>query len=291
MYTMKRKFLAVVAALAIMTVGTTAFAAESPEAGKTTVTKDATQEATVAEVAKPTATPEQMASATAASASNGADITAVAVQETTITETVKAAKNVISNLSTLATVLNSSTLKSAAKDSSKQVSASITTVVNLQGSISKGTTLTITNAGIKAGKTYAILHYENGNWVTIKATNVKDYSLQFVADSLSPFAVVEITVADKAVTPTSNTSTSNTSTSNKLTSNSSDATASVVPASNGTKSNGTKSNGSGRSLLKSSSSDTSGTSPKTGETTPLALIGLLVCAAGAFACSKRSQRR
>jgi hypothetical protein len=276
MYTMKRKFLAVVAALAIMTVGTTAFAAESPEAGKTTVTKDATQEATVADVAKPTATPEQMAAATAATASNGANITAVAVQETTVTETVKAAKNVISNLSTLATVLDSTTLKSAAKDSSKQVSATITTVVNLQGSISKGTTLTITNAGIKAGKTYAILHYENGNWVTIKATNVKDYSLQFVADSLSPFAVVEITVADKAVTPTSNTATSN-----KLTSNSSDATASVVPASNGTS----------QSLLKSSSSDTSGTSPKTGETTPLALIGLLVCAAGAFACSKRSQRK
>jgi hypothetical protein len=270
MYTMKRKLLAVIAALAIMTVGTTAFAAESPAAGKTTVTKDATQEAAVAEVAKPTATPEQMAVATAATASNGANITSVAVQDTTVTETVKAAKNAISNLSALATVLDSSELKSVAKDSSKQVSATVTTVVNLQGSISEGTTLTITNAGIKAGRTYAVLHYVNGSWETIKATNVKDYSLQFVADSLSPFAVVEITVEDKQVASTSKTPALTNQTS---ASNTSDATASVVPASNGTK-------------LKSS-----GTSPKTGETTPLALIGLMVCAAGAFACSKRSQRK
>lgn len=259
---MKRKLLAVIAALAIMTVGTTAFAAESPAAGKTTVTKDATQEAAVAEVAKPTATPEQMAVATAATASNGANITSVAVQDTTVTETVKAAKNAISNLSALATVLDSSELKSVAKDSSKQVSATVTTVVNLQGSISEGTTLTITNAGIKAGRTYAVLHYVNGSWETIKATNVKDYSLQFVADSLSPFAIVEITVEDKAVTSASSTPAPA----------SSDATASVVPASGGRRLNA------------------SGTSPKTGETTPLALIGLMVCVAGAFACSKRSQR-
>jgi hypothetical protein len=272
---MKKKFLAVVAALAIMSLGTTALAAESPVAGSTVVEEDASQAADVGSVTKPIQTTAQMATATTAKTSGGVTITSVAVQDTTVTEAVKAAKNAISNLSDLATVLDNSALKAAASDSSKVVNATVATVVNLEpsSSIAKGSVITITNKAIKGDATYAVMHYVNNGWEYIKATNVKDNSLQFVVDSLSPIAIVEVSVETKSdyIADESSNSSNNKTVTSSSTSKKSTSSESV----------------SKKSASKSSKSTSAGTSPRTGETMPIALIGLIVCVAGAFACSKK----
>jgi hypothetical protein len=261
---MKKKIMAVVAALAIMTVGTTAFAAGSPTANSTDVgTKDS---AVAAEVTaeKPAETPAAMAKATSAeaTAADGTKIEIVsnAVSDTTVTETVKAAQAAVNKLTDLASTLGSETLKTAAADSTKKVTAKVAAVVNLEvknGSINSKTTITIKNDVIEAGKTYAILHYTNGKWETIKADNVKKGSLDITVTSLSPVAIVEVAVSDAEETAaTDTTATTAAATTEATTAASTDA----------------------------------GTSPKTGETTPVALFALLACVAGALACSKKSEK-
>jgi hypothetical protein len=257
MFTMKKKIMAVVAALAIMTVGTTAFAAGSPAANETTVDADTTQAAAVETVAEPTATPEAMAAATTAETSvEGLEIDSVAVASSTVSNATVAAENAISNLADLADVLGDDTLKAAAKDSTKKVSATVAAVVNLEVTEGKipadGVTVTIKNTAIKAGKTYAILHYTGTAWETLAATDVKDGALNVKVTSLSPVAIVEVAVADVTTTDTTTTDTTTTTAST-------DDTTST------------------------------GTSPKTGETTPVALFALLACVAGALACSKKSE--
>jgi hypothetical protein len=272
MFKMK-KIMAVVAALAIMTVGTTAFAAESPSAGSTTVDPDETQEAVVGDVTKPTESVDEMAENTSATA-EGLIIDSDPVLDQTVTEAVVEAKNAISNLSDLATAIEDENLKTVASDSTKKVNADVKAVVNLnvvEGTIPEsGITLTIKNDYIEAGKTYVILHYNSikNAWEYIKATNVKEHSLDIHVYNLSPVAIVEISV-DDIVTQTGSADNA-TITGSALTTGTTTSSASADDTA-------------------SSDSTSEGTSPKTGETTPLALIGLMVCVAGAFACAKKSQ--
>jgi hypothetical protein len=255
---MKKKILAVVAALAIMTVGTTALAAESPAAGSTDVgTKDTSVAAEVT-AEKPAETPAQMADATkaTATAADGTtlEIVSNAVGDATVDESVKAAQAEVNKLTDLADKLDAPALKTAAADSTKKVTATVAAVVNLEvkgGTINSATTVTISNKAIKAGSTYAILHYVNDKWETLKATNVKDGSLDVTVTSLSPVAIVEVTVSDIK---------------DEATTEAAGTTAATTAA-----------------------STDAGTSPKTGETTPVALFALLACVAGALACSKKSQ--
>jgi hypothetical protein len=270
MLKMKKKIMAVVAALAIMTVGTTAFAAESPSAGETDAgTKDASVAATVTAEA-PAETPEQMAKDTTATAT-AADGTVLqivsnAVAKDTPSEATTAAQAAVNKLTDLATLLGSNELATAAKDSTKKVVAEVKTVVNLDvvnGSITSPTAIKISHKSIEAGKTYFVLHYTNGAWQQIKATDVQTGSLVITVDSLSPIAIVEVSVEETAKTPNPTLSTDNKVSAAAKTGNSAAAADSTADAD---------------------------ASPKTGETTPLALIGLMVCVAGAFACTKKSQR-
>jgi hypothetical protein len=262
MFTMKKKIMAVVAALAIMTVGTTAFAAGSPAANETKVDADPTQAAAVETVAEPTATPAEMAKATTAETSvAGLEIDSVAVAKETVSDATVAATDAISNLSDLAETLGDDTLKAAAKDSTKKVSATVAAVVNLEVTEGKipagGVTVTIKNPAIKAGKTYVLLHYTGTAWEKLAATDVKDGALNVKVTSLSPVAIVEVAVADADTTAANDaTTTPSTDAADKTTAD---------------------------------SSASAGTSPKTGETTPVALFALLACVAGALACSKKSE--
>jgi hypothetical protein len=225
---MKKKILAVVAALAIMTVGTTAFAADSP-------------------------------SATTASTVTGENGFAV---EATVAEAVDVADATTQATTDIAAIVakaGSAELNAALEDANKDVTATVLDVLDLNpvGEYTPGTAvkLTVANAAIKADKHYVVLHQKSDNtWETLPATVEADGKLTFTTTSFSAFAIVELTITDKTVI-----------------SNDASTTADSTEATT------------------TAASTDAGTSPKTGETTPVALFALLACVAGALACSKKSQ--
>lgn len=241
---MKKKLMAAVVAMAVMMFGTTAFAAGSPTAGSTKAdTTVAAGQTSATTVVAPTETADNMAKNTTV---GNPDVTVKAVADTTVTEAVTQAKNILNNVSTLGTVTGNAALTSAATDANKTVTATVLSVVNLE-STSTNKTVVVNNSAIKAGKTYVVLHYTEAGWVTLPATVTADGVLSFTADSFSPFAIVEISVTDKgAATPG----------------------ATTTPADK-------KADGAA--------------SPKTGETIPAAVFGMLVCVAGVVACAKRKE--
>jgi hypothetical protein len=300
---MKKKIMAAVAALAIMAVGTTAFATGSPSAGDTTVEPDPDQKATVETVAAPTDSVEDMAEATSADTDvEGLEIESKPVGTTTVSQAALAATDAISNLSDLADVVDSEELKAAAKDETKVVSATIKAVVNLEvteGEIpDEGVTLTIKNDGIKAGNTYVILHYvaETKTWEKIKATNVKDKSLDILVKSLSPVAIVEVSVDDKeeaAATDPTTAAPSAAATTAATTAAPTTAATTAAPSltvDTNTANDATTAAATTEAASTTEGSAASGTSPATGETTPVALFALLACVAGAVLCTKKSEK-
>jgi hypothetical protein len=278
MYTMKKKILAVVAALAIMTVGTTAFASESPSADDLLNADDVEvaedQEIEVEEAVAPTASAKEMADATSATASQaGLKIDSKAVAKTTITDAVSAANIALKDVAALADVMEDDTLADAATNPDATVKATITAVVNLEvvkGEIEGDVTITISHKDIKAGHNYVILHYTDGEWVPVKAENIKTGSLDITVDSLSPIAIVEVSYdaadVDDEVDPSTE-----------------------APKADSPSTEAPKADAASTEATTAAASTDAGTSPKTGETTPVALFALLACVAGALACSKKSE--
>ncbi|MGN0435511.1 MAG: hypothetical protein ACI4D8_02645 [Wujia sp.] len=257
---MKKKMMTVVAALAIMAFGTTALAADSPTAGTTTPV-DTVAEGQKAEIAAtaPTETPAQMlAASTVDSDLASIEIVVEAVSETTINETLVQAKNVLSDVKSLADLVAKAdasaaeALKTASTDPDAKVTASVKTVLNLtldptsnsQPSAENPVKVTVSNSEYKAGKTYIVLHYVGGNigWETIPATVDADGKLSFYTTSFSPFAIVELIVGEG----TQNTTPNNSNNTNNTT-----------------------------------------TSPDTGDAIPVAAVVLLFCVAGAVICTKK----
>lgn len=155
---MKKKLLAIVTALTVMTMGTvTAFAA-SPTVG-TTEAPVATQKAATSVAA--TATPADYVKATTVSEG----FTVSAVEDTTVKAAAVEVQNALLNdLATVGTKLGNKDLAAAATDSNKKVSASILSVVNIDASTAAkdadgNYTVTANIAGIAAGDTIAVLHY------------------------------------------------------------------------------------------------------------------------------------
>ena len=189
---MKKKALAVLTALAVMTMGAmTVFAADSPSV-ETTQTPVSTQTATTSVAA--TDSPDKYASATSAD-----DYTVAEVSETTVKAASVAVQNAILNdLATAGANLGNDTLKDSATNGSK-VTATILTVVDIEPDSATqdangNYTVTIKNASIKAGDIIAVLHYNGSSWETIKPSNVADGSVTFTASSLSPICIVKMDV-------------------------------------------------------------------------------------------------
>jgi hypothetical protein len=267
---MKKKFMtAVVAAsLAAMTVGTVAFASESPTTIDYEYTTADNVDVTIASADE--ANRKAMADATTAESTIGEKLNVAAVGETSVLSANRAANNLLTedNIVNLADLLDDTDLFAALKSKDQGVTASVISVVNITPASEDFTgTVTIKNDNIKAGKSYVVLHYityeyegwdsevgdwvtkTGGYWTTEKATKVKDGQLNIKVDEFSVFAIVELSTADfdedgniiAVETP-----------------------AVTTPAA-GTTANGqttTVSTGAGSS---SSSSDSSTTSPKTGE--------------------------
>lgn len=227
---MKKKILAVFAALAIMTVGSTALAAGSPTAGTTTEDKVAEGQVTVTNVQKPTESAASMATSTTVA---DTDVTVKAVADTTVDEAVVATKNLVADVKTLGEATGNKDIAAAASNKDATVTATVLSVVNLESTASNKT-VTVKNTSIKADKTYVVLHFTNGAWETIPATVTKAGEIQFTVGNFSPFAIVELGVA-------------------------------VKNAGNGT------------------------AAPTTGETLPVAVLAMLVCAAGIAVCAKKEE--
>lgn len=239
---MKKRMMAAIVAVAVMMFGTTAFAAGSPVAGSTPAdTKVADGQVAATTVVAPTETPEQMLDSTKVATDH---IVAAAVAKTTVDEAVVEAKNILADVKGLGDKLGDKTIAAAATDKNKTVSATVLSVVNLTSALNVKE-ITLKNTAIKAGKTYAVLHYTANGWETLPAT-AKEGELTFAVNDFSAFAIVEISVADKAATPA------------------------TKPAANDKKADGAA-------------------SPKTGETIPVAVFAMLVCAAGVVVCTRKKE--
>lgn len=197
---MKRKFLAVLTAMTVLLMGSmTAFAA-SPTVG-TTEAPVGTQKAST--VLAATTTPSAYLNGTSASA--GYKVSAVS--DTTVQAAAVAVQNAILNdVASIASKLGNKTLANAAAKAGSQVTASILTVVEVK--VSNATkdangnyVVTLSVSSIAEGDAIAILHYNGSAWETIVPTSVAKGSVTFASASLSPIAVVKLSVASVSMSP------------------------------------------------------------------------------------------
>ena len=249
---MKKRIMAAIVAVSVMMFGTTAFAAGSPSAGSTKLDDKAAGQIVETSVEAPTEKADSMAKSTTVS---DKDVKVEAVADTTVPEAVTATKNLLQDVKKLGDKLGNKDLADAATATNKGVIATVLSVVNLQ-STATNKEVVIKNKAIKANKTYAVLHYTNGAWETIPATVKGDGELTFKVSNFSPFAIVEIDVVEKTATATGSQTTP--------------AAPAATPAADNKKAD-------------------QAASPKTGETMPVAVLALLVCATGAVVCAKKKE--
>ncbi|MBD5526624.1 MAG: hypothetical protein HDR04_19935 [Lachnospiraceae bacterium] len=222
---MKKKFLAVLTALAVLTMGSMTVCAKSPTVG-TVGAPVSTQKSSTFMAA--TATASEYLNRTTVSA--GYSISAVSA--TTVQATAVAVQNAILNdVASIASRIGNKTLAAAAGNSASRVTATILTVIEVKASgASKDANgnyvVTLSLPDIAAGDAVVVMHYTGSAWETI-IPSVANGSVTFASASLSPIAVVKLDVA------------------------------------------------------------TVSQSPKTGQTMPVAVVLLMIGAAGAAVCGKR----
>lgn len=197
---MKKKALAILSALVVMSMGAVAaFADESPTVG---TTQNPVESQTAATTIAATATPAEYAAATSAD-----EYDVEAVLQTTVDATAVAVQNeVLNDLAKTGTLLANDTLKNAATDSSKKVSATIVSVVNVEPDTAVADadgnyTVTLKVASIAAGDALVVLHYNGSAWETIAPSSVAAGSVTFKVSSLSPIAIVKLDVTSVTSSP------------------------------------------------------------------------------------------
>lgn len=197
---MKRKFLAVLTALAVLTMGSvTAFAA-SPTVG-TTEAPVSTQQALT--VVAATATPAEYLSVTTVSAGYNMS----AVSSTTVQAAAVAVQNnLLNNVAAIGYRLGNVELVNAAANPASRVTASVLTVVELNASTASkdangNYVVTLSIPGIAAGDAIAVLHYTGSAWETIVPSNVANGTVTFASASLSPVSVVKLSVTGVTMSP------------------------------------------------------------------------------------------
>ena len=195
---MKKRVLSLVAAVMVMTMGTTVFAAKSPS--PTTVEKDEAQKVKVETVETKTA--EEYVKAVTVTGG-----TATAVSKETVAATAAQVKEVLNNVAKVAETIKSDSLKTAATDSTKKIVPTIKTVVDVAApagtTVSERSPIELTFAveGIKAGANIVVLHWNGSAWETIKPESVADGKVTAKFTSLSPIAIVELAVEDVKTSP------------------------------------------------------------------------------------------
>lgn len=209
---MKKKIISLLtAAMLVASMGTTVFAAGSPAAGDITpvvpVTPDKSQTVKVDEVVAKDSKDYEATTGAAATVKNaeGKDVEATVkvktVSNDTVNTTVEVVKNQLENVEAVADKIGSEELKEAAKDDTKKIVPEIKTIVNIEAEDVEVTednkiTVTITVPDINAGDNILILHWNGSAWETIKPDSVGKDTVVATFSSLSPIAVVKLTVAD-----------------------------------------------------------------------------------------------
>lgn len=197
---MKKKFLAVLTALAVLTMGSMTAFAKSPTAG-TTEAPVKTQKSSTGVAA--TAAPSEYLMGTTASAG----YTMSEVSGTTLQAATVAVQNAILNdVASIASKLGNKTLADAAANSARRITASILTIVDVKASkASKDANgnyvVTLSHANIVAGDAIVILHYTGKSWETIIPSSIANGSVTFASASLSPIAVVKLDVTSVSRSP------------------------------------------------------------------------------------------
>lgn len=196
---MKKKMIAVLTAAMVLSMGTFAVFAESPTV-ETAEAPVASQKAATS--VADTKAPEEYATATTVSEGYSVE----AVSQTTVDAAKVAVQNeVLKDINAIGTLLGNNTLSTAATDSSKKVTATILSVVDVKdtSAVQKDGKyeVTLKNAQIAADDACVILHYTGSAWEVIKPTSVAAGSVTFTTSSLSPFAVVKLETAGAAQSP------------------------------------------------------------------------------------------
>ena len=206
---MKKKLISVLAAVMVLTMGTTVFAATSPTTNSVSNVEVSTTQKVVV---KPTETQAPAAYVdgikTINSGSGAAPV--AAVTDNTMASVKAEIQSQMNDVAKLADTIGSATLKQIAADSTKQVTpsvkfaAEVTAPAGVTVSAANPITLDIPAPGVKAGAAVAVLHWNGTAWEVIKPDAVNDGTVKATFTSLSPVFVVEfsaLTSDGKAVSP------------------------------------------------------------------------------------------
>ena len=206
---MKKKLISVLAAVMVLTMGTTVFAATSPTTKSVSnVEVNATQKVVV----KPTETqaPATYVEGINSINSNTGAAAVKAVTDNTMASVKAEIQSQMNDVAKLADTIGSATLKQIAADNTKQVTpsvkfaAEVTAPAGVTVSAANPITLDIPAPGVKAGAAVAVLHWNGTAWEVIKPDAVNDGTVKATLTSLSPVFVVEfsaLTSDGKAVSP------------------------------------------------------------------------------------------
>ena len=206
---MKKKLISVLAAVMVLTMGTTVFAATSPTTNSVSnVEVNATQKVVV----KPTETqaPATYVEGINSINSNTGAAAVKAVTDNTMASVKAEIQSQMNDVAKLADTIGSATLKQIAADNTKQVTpsvkfaADVTAPAGVTVSAANPITLDLPAPGVKAGAAVAVLHWNGTAWEVIKPDAVNDGMVKATFTSLSPVFVVEfsaLTSDGKAVSP------------------------------------------------------------------------------------------
>lgn len=206
---MKKKLISVLAAVMVLTMGTTVFAATSPTTNSVSnVEVNSTQKVVV----KPTETQAPAAYVEGVNTinSNTGAAPVAAVTDNTMASVKAEIQSQMNDVAKLADTIGSATLKQIAADNTKQVTpsvkfaAEVTAPAGVTVSAANPITLDIPAPGVKAGAAVAVLHWNGTAWEVIKPDAVNDGTVKATLTSLSPVFVVEfsaLTSDGKAVSP------------------------------------------------------------------------------------------
>lgn len=206
---MKKKLISVLAAVMVLTMGTTVFAATSPTTNSVSnVEVNSTQKVVV----KPTETQAPAAYVEGINTinSNTGAAPVKAVTDNTMASVKAEIQSQMNDVAKLADTIGSATLKQIAADNTKQVTpsvkfaADVTAPAGVTVSAANPITLDIPAPGVKAGAAVAVLHWNGTAWEVIKPDAVNDGTVKATLTSLSPVFVVEfsaLTSDGKAVSP------------------------------------------------------------------------------------------
>ena len=196
---MKKKFLAVLTALAVLTMGSMTVCAKSPTVGTTEAPIKTQKSSTI--VAATAASSEYLKRTTVSAGYAISEVSATTIQATAV-----AVQNaIINDVASIASRLGNKNLADAAANSASRVTASILTVIEVKASnASKDANgnyvVTLSLPNISAGDAVVVLHYTGNSWETI-VPSVANGSVTFASASLSPIAVVKLDVTSVSQSP------------------------------------------------------------------------------------------